>query len=832
MEWGVVLRWYLVLQVLSLPFIYISRTLFFALPDQGYAITKLLALLVVGLGSWVAFAWLRAPFGAALPWLVWLLCCALVWLRRRHEIRHHFRHGLDWPAGPPRIAIGMTELVFALVFVGWIWVVAHDAGIEHTEQPMDFMFMNSLWMTRDYPPADAWLAGFSISYYYLGYWMLVCLAKAAQVVPTLAYNVGQASWYALLWLGAWSIGYNACAIWRQHGQSKHQELKQGPNLAAGLLSGICVAGMGNLQGFWEWLYALGVGPNSWYTRLQIRNFPEMAARTGQWFVIHSDWWWWRSARVVSDQGPDGQHLEVITEFPMFSYILGDNHPHVLFAPFLFVAMTLALQLFAAPSLPDNARQWCKRLLRTHQKPGTTGTTMWYWHMGLALVLIGAAYFSNSWDLVSMLCLLPLSLSVGAWQQSTGRIRDGIRVLGVIVLVLLGGAAVLILPYLLVAQSQVQGIQLNWINPTRPVQLMVMWGALLVASSLFLTVFAQRRLLAARVAGVAVLFTWLVPALLLLAVWGSGRIWDTLTIMPTDEPNWSVLIRERWTQRLLTPGILGLLLGLGAVQLGSWLWWSRHRQGTSASHGFLLLCLTTGIGLIYIPEFVFLQDQFGALMRMNTVFKFHYQAWHLLAPVMALTVTLGFIRPRRWPTVGASTLLTVLLLTGLAYPLAAIGSKVQAPAIRTLDINRSLRVHNPAVVDALVWLRDRARPGDVIAEAVGQSYQADTSRVSGFTGMPTLLGWPGHERQWRGHTYAVMAADREEILTRLYATGTQEEILQTMVNWNIRYVYVGPRERQQYVISAERQQLLSSVLRPVYDRDGILILARPASMTDS
>ncbi len=83
MEWGVVLRWYLVLQILSIPFVYISRRLFMALPDQGYAIAKSLAVLLVGFGSWLAFAWLQVPFTAGLPWLIWLLGCGLAWQWRR-----------------------------------------------------------------------------------------------------------------------------------------------------------------------------------------------------------------------------------------------------------------------------------------------------------------------------------------------------------------------------------------------------------------------------------------------------------------------------------------------------------------------------------------------------------------------------------------------------------------------------------------------------------------------------------------------------------------------------------------------------------------------------
>ncbi len=833
MEWGVILRWYLVLQILSVPFVYLSRRFFFALPDQGYAIAKSLTVLLVGFGSWLSFAWLQIPFTTGLPWLVWLLCCGLVWKLRRHELHRHFRRGTRWPAGPARAAVWTTEVIFALVYVGWIWVVAHDPGIEHTEQPMDFMFINSLWATSQYPPQDAWLAGFPVSYYYFGYWMLVCLAKAVQAAPSMAYNLGQANWYALLWLGAWGFGYNVAAVWRKGRQPGQQG--QGTSVAAGVLSGLCVAGMGNLQGFFEALYAFGIGQDHWYARLQVRNFPAAVARAGRDWLSDSSWWWWRSARVISDRDLDGNHLEVIAEFPMFSYILGDNHPHVLFAPFLFVAMSLALQWIIGPSLQvqpglqtERRQSWGARI-----KAMVVGTDWRLGYWGLALVLVGAAYFGNAWDLVTILLLLTVSMSTGYLRLYTRRLGTWCATLAGVALLLLAGAAVLILPYLLTAQSQVEGLQLNWSNPTRPVQLAVMWGPLLLSGGLYLLVFAPRSLKRVRHSLYASLLAWLIPGLVFSWAWWSGLGASTLSAFTPDRTVDSVLIRERWTGHWLTPAILGLLLGLGGAQFSRW-WWQDRGQPTDnqAVHAFVLLCLTAGFLLLYMPEFIFLRDRFGSLMRMNTVFKFHYQAWHLLAPVMAVTVVLGLARPWRWPTFCVSAFLSLLLLAGMVYPVAGIGSKVQGSADeKTLDIYHHLGKTDPAVADALVWLQTHVPAGTVIAEAPGQSYLADASRVSGFTGLVTLLGWTGHEAQWRGSTYSAMIAGREEALQLLYATGTREEILQTMEDWNIQYIYLGVRERQQYAVSTERLELLRTLLDPVYGKHDILVLANPAYRAD-
>jgi len=64
----------------------------------------------------------------------------------------------------------------------------------------------------------------------------------------------------------------------------------------------------------------------------------------------------------------------------------------------------------------------------------------------------------------------------------------------------------------------------------------------------------------------------------------------------------------------------------------------------------------------------------------------------------------------------------------------------------LDGNAYLQKFNPEEYAAIGWLQDA--PMGVVVEAVGGS-NTDYARISTRTGLPTLLGWPGHESQWRG-----------------------------------------------------------------------------------
>ena len=49
----------------------------------------------------------------------------------------------------------------------------------------------------------------------------------------------------------------------------------------------------------------------------------------------------------------------------------------------------------------------------------------------------------------------------------------------------------------------------------------------------------------------------------------------------------------------------------------------------------------GLVLVYVPEFVYLRDNFGT--RMNTIFKFYYQAWLLFGMAGGYTIVTALAR---------------------------------------------------------------------------------------------------------------------------------------------------------------------------------------------
>ncbi len=114
----------------------------------------------------------------------------------------------------------------------------------------------------------------------------------------------------------------------------------------GLLGAWAVTIAGNLEGFFEVLHSRGLGSDAFWGWLDIKDLAQ-ASVTGSWYPT-DNWWWWRASRVIHDKDPLGRSVEVIDEFPFFSFLLGDMHPHVLALPFVLLALGLALNLvFAA-----------------------------------------------------------------------------------------------------------------------------------------------------------------------------------------------------------------------------------------------------------------------------------------------------------------------------------------------------------------------------------------------------------------------------------------------------------------------------------------------------
>jgi YYY domain-containing protein len=688
------------------------------LPGAGLGFAKVLGVLLVGWLAWMAGSIGLADYGPATIAGAYLVLAALGglagWrlrrlsrrLRERPEPRGRLARwrgtrlaAQALPADDPvrlRLWAG-SEAVFAVAFAAMALLIAFAPDVWNTEKPMDAMLMTAIQASSSFPPHDAWMAGETVNYYYLGHLLLALPAHALSIEPSRGYNLAVAGLFGLSASAAFTL---AGTLWAA--ASARGVRAVGSAVGAGLTAVALCLVLGDLAGAREWLQA---------------DRPP------------GDYDWFGASRVIPD---------TINEFPSFSFTLGDLHAHVLAIPFTFLALGFALQVALDGPRGDLAWRAVAEALAA----------------GLA---VGALYAINSWSYPVAAGLLVGAVVV--WMR--GPEADGRRAFGAVwtVLVLLAGV-VLLLPFWLNFDPAARGIGgvsehrsfAHWAGDMALIYGILAWGVLAAYAG---------RLLAAR-------------RRVRTAVWGAvGAAFVLSLLAPLD-----------------LSGIALLLAALGVAVHAA------LTRRLPAPERFLWLLVAGGVACVLVPELVYVRDEFDGsdLYRMNTVFKLGYQAFILLAIAASCALPwAGRWLPRRawagWAAVGA-----VLLLLGLLFPYAGNWARREGfSRSPTLDGLGWLRASAPGDVEAIAWLREHAPEDAVLLEAAGPDYSGfGHARMSTFTGRPAVIGWAGHELQWK-HDPGTRAAD----VRQLYMAADAAAARPGLARYGVRYVVVGPIERADY-----------------------------------
>ncbi|HID33093.1 MAG TPA: hypothetical protein EYP25_00715 [Anaerolineae bacterium] len=804
------LRFWLILELLGLIALPLAWRLFRRLPGRGAPFAKALGLLLTGYILWLgaSFGLLRNTAGGAVI-AMGLVAGLGLWLVRSDV-------GTMWEEikGDWGFILGV-EAVFLLTMAGWAYFRAYNPDIAGTEKPMEIAFINGTYTSSLFPPRDPWLAAFGISYYYFGYVLLNMLAKLSGVTTTVAFNLGLASIVAFTMTEPLGLAY-ALVMGDDHAPGKRLW-----GWIYGLLAGIFVALMGNLEVLLEALHARGLLSPALLNFFDVKDLAA-APVTGSFNPNAGGWWWWRASRVIHDYNlARTASQEVIDEFPQFSFILGDMHPHVLAIPFAFLMMALAMALLfdlaperqgAKESMDEGAASWRDAWRQVRNAFGLDG-----WGLPLAGLLVGAMGFLNTWDFPIYVLLLTLAYALRRGYEG---LRLSKRFWKEIITVFFSLALIgflLYLPFYLSFSSQAGGPLPNVANPTRFVQYALMFGVFITALA-FLLAAAWRR----HNPGVRAYLTWLLPVWLIPALWLAlvmllaSSLRDRmagLLGMPFNQ-----LLAAALNVRITTPFtwlIVGALIAAaGALLTPIWRGSEGEEEvGTRMAPSLALALALFGVGLLltYAVEFVYLKDTFGT--RMNTVFKFYYQAWLLMG--VASAYGLYYIQTRAGRALKAAGLglVAVLTLIGLLYPAFAIPSKANNfQGDPTLDGAAFIQRYQPDLYAVIQWLEENAAPDAVILEAPGRSY-SDDNFISAFTGRATLLGWGGHELQWRGNYDE--PGRREPLIQIVYEGRDLDRIPAIVEEFGIDYLIVGPKERQQYHITPAIEKAYLRLWEPLF-----------------
>ncbi|MBE7467784.1 MAG: hypothetical protein HS114_01415 [Anaerolineales bacterium] len=821
-----VLTWWLIMQVLGLIALPLAYRLFKWLPDRGYTFAKPLGLLMVSYILWLGamLRLLQNNLGGILFAIV-LATGVSGWfyLKHKHHPGSQLEPSLRIFIRERKTLVFTLEIIFSIAFFIWALLRAYATDkimSSGGEKFMEITFLNGTLNSVYFPPLDPWLSDFAISYYYFGYVMMALLTQLSGVSPGVGFDVYNALLFALTITGAFGIVYNLVASnEEQKPISDYPHVNNRQPLYFGLVSSFLVAVMGNLEGLLEALYSKRMLPEGFWNWIDIPDLVERGSVTGAWYPGHN-WWWWRASRVLHDRDLLYQPVPInsITEFPFFSFLLGDNHPHVLALPFVFLAMALALNLLR-----------CQMAIKHDQEqenhPISWNLIMTCLHGDWSIfvfysLILGSLGFLNTWDFPIYLSLVVLAYGIGnyaATKQASWQLLYKMVILGA------GLASIAILLYLffyITFSSQAQGILPYVLPPTRLPQYLIMFGPFIFIVTCFLLTHLLGQ---AKQRGWKILLQWwgwvalasftiFAGVLISVSFSHQGRQFiqevllkpDVQQVLGGSEP--AMVIKAILFARLRDPWLFLIISFLVACSVVNIL---RHIQppiketgapgnnlcNSSASNLYTFLLIFMGLALTLSVEFFYLHDSFG--VRMNTVFKFYYQGWVMLGCASAYSLYWMFKPGKRISgTIGRFVCFSgaiVLVAAGMVYPLMASYSRVQGFQNEpNLDGSNNIARDNPDDWAAIEWLRANVQDTPVILEAPGKSYNYE-GRISAFTGLPTVLGWSLHEGQWRGDY--TEQSKREPDIEMIYSTHQGQQALQLLRKWKVKYVIVGEAERR-------------------------------------
>ncbi len=367
---------------------------------------------------------------------------------------------------------------------------------------------------------------------------------------------------------------------------------------------------------------------------------------------------------------------------------------------------------------------------------------------------------------------------------------------------------------------------NLFHPTPLDQLLRMFGMFAPGVGALLWVAWRRRrprgaALAASGGGLWLGVTlWFAGSALWAVATSAGESWlAQIPTSPAAKGHLSFAV-ARWASGWPTLAVLVTSLALITTMICS-----RRARGDHLEERplrFVLLLLAVALSLVLVPEIAYVLDGCGT--RMNTVFKLYYQAWLLLA----LAASYGtYVALREWGAVRMMGVLSLAFLgTGLLVPLVSLTPRLLATARPlTLDALAYLQITDVDELAAIRWVQAHTRPESLVLQAVGTSYQPAHGRLSVATGRATLLGWEGHEVQWRGSAFASQAAGRAIAALQIYGEGSGAGLAQLLETWHIDYVYLGPRELSQYAMTPASRARLDQVMELAFRHGNVFIYRR-------
>jgi YYY domain-containing protein len=782
-----VIFWWLAVVLIGLVAWPVTFVVFRYLSDRGYILAKSLGLIIVAYLVWLpaSLRLLRNSLFTIVLALALLALLSFYLFRRHRETMLAF-----WRER--RRLIFINEALFAVAFLLFVVIRMFNPDLWQPwlggEKPMEFAFLNAILKSPHFPPYDPYFAGGYINYYYYGQFIMGLVIKLTGVMPSVAFNLAIPMLFALTVGNAFCMGYNLA--------------RRRSRILTGLLAAVFVAVLGNLDGMVHLVDRLSALSGSGFRS----SIPGLEGLVRVWpgllKVIQG-----QSLPPLDYFGRTRVIPGTISEFPYFSFLFADLHPHMIGIPFTILVLALALSIV----LRDKGQG-------TRDKGQGTSfqypiSNIQYPSSILQLLItslcLGALAVTNTWDLPTYLGLVAIAFVLrerlihGRWKLTWPAVST----------IVVGGLSLLLYrPFFAHYQALNVGVGLaitRW--RTDLASFLTVWGFFLfiVITFLLVELVRQRSRLGVLRFVRVVLARWevlphlaeLYKALVhgqtsnyLLALYSLGGMLLFMVVLA---------VLKFWVLAFMLPLVVGALLLL-------------LRDDASPKEFFVSLLVFTGLLVAAGCEVVYLKDHLGGdqiWWRMNTIFKFYIQVWVMLGIAAAVALSSLWARLKHWQSAARRRAwiagLAFLFFASLLYPLVYTPARVNdrfpgaRPPVGTLDGMAFMTVgsytwpENNRIelrydYQALQWLIDNVKGTPVVAEAALPYYREGGLRVATYTGLPTFLG--AHQNEQR---YASQVGERDGKARDFFNTPDISRTLQLIRELHVSYIYVGQLEQAVY-----------------------------------
>lgn len=346
------LRWDLGLVVLGLLALPVTAYVLKPFEASGYIFSRVIGLCIASYVIYLLSAFRIVRFNAYNSVLVLFVLIIVIYLLTAYIQKNGLRIKLPYNLN----GILLAELVFLLILICTTWWLGHKISATETERLMDLAFMETINKSDYLPPVDLWCAGEKLNYYYYGQYMCTLVGKIASVNMEYAYSLSMSTLFTFSIVLTYIISNFLL---------KHTGLNKYASAIGGLISSLAVSIAGNCH----YIVFYKLVPTLW----------DMLKIDGD----KPTYWFASSTRYIG-YNPVNSSDMTISEFPIYSFLLGDLHAHVIDIMVVLTLLAVVISYaFGRANSDADEQNIIKRIFNPN--------------LIMCMFLIAIASMTNYWD---------------------------------------------------------------------------------------------------------------------------------------------------------------------------------------------------------------------------------------------------------------------------------------------------------------------------------------------------------------------------------------------------------------------------------------------------